>query len=371
MNITIDLRSLHTKEFSGVEYFSEQVIQHLLQLDKQNQYLLFYNGYKKKTFDQFHFVNGKYKQTRIPNRLLNLSFKFLGWPKIENLTNNNHVLLLPNPTMVSIHSVTKLILVVHDLSPVLMPEMYTLKSQLWHKMINIPKLAKRANRILAVSEYTKQTLVSEFGISPEKISVGLLGIDSNRYRYNQSIGNLRNIRNVYGLPGEFILFIGTLEPRKNLSRLIKAYEALDTEASLVIAGKKGWRYAEVMQLIESSPKRKQIVYLGYISEEHKPGLIKLAKVFAWPSLYEGFGLPVLEAMAVGTPVLTSNVTSLPEVVGDSAITVNPYNITEITQGLNVLLNDSAVRENYIAKGLERSQKFNWDKTAQVLHSLLA
>lgn len=371
MNITIDLRSLHTSEFSGVEYFSEQVIQHLLQLDRQNQYLLFYNGFRRKTFDQFHFVNGKLKQTRLPNRLLNLSFKFLGWPKLESLTNGNDVVLLPNPTMVRLRSITKLVLVVHDLSPVLMPELYTWKSQLWHKMINIPSLAKRANKILAVSEYTKQTLVSEFGIHPEKISVGLLGIDRDRYRYNLPIGMLRHIRNTYNLPGEFILFIGTLEPRKNLARLIKAFEAVETEASLVIAGKLGWRYSEVMDLIDSSPKRRQITYLGYVPEEDKPGLIKLSKVFAWPSLYEGFGLPVLEAMAVGTPVLTSNVTSLPEVVGDSALTVNPYNTADIAAGLEILLTDQAVRENNIAKGLHRSQQFDWSKTARSLHQLLS
>lgn len=370
MNITVDLRSLHTKEFSGVEYFAEQVIQNLLQLDKQNQYLLFYNGFKKKTFDQFHFVNGQFKQTRIPNRLLNFSFKFLGWPKLESLTNGNDIVLLPNPTMVRLRSITKLVLVIHDLSPLVMPEMYTWKSQLWHRMINIPKLVKRANKILAVSEFTKQTLIEQFGIAPEKIAVGLLGIDHGRYRFNQPIETLRHIRNIYNLPGEFILFIGTLEPRKNLSRLIKAFEALDTEASLVIVGKKGWRYSEALELIETSPKKHQIIYLGYVPEEHKPGLIKLAKVFAWPSLYEGFGLPVLESMAVGTPVLTSNVTSLPEVVGDSALMVNPYNIAEITAGIQTLLTDQPTRETYITKGLERSKQFKWESTAEVLHKLL-
>lgn len=370
MNITIDLRSLHTSEFSGVEYFSAQVIEQLLQLDKENHYLLYYNAFSKKSFDRFHFVNGKYKQTRIPNRLLNLAFKFLRWPKLETLTNNNGVVLMPNPNMIRLRSTTKLVLVIHDLSPVLMPEMYSWKAQIWHKLINIPALAKRADKIFAVSEYTKQSLVKEFGINPDKISVGLLGIDHQRYNSNISLGAQRNIRNVYNLPGEFILFLGTLEPRKNLVRLIKAFESLQSEETLVIAGKLGWRYNEVMSLIQSSPKRKQIMYLGYIPEEDKPALIKLAKVFAWPSLYEGFGLPVLEAMAVGIPVITSNVTSLPEVVGDSALTVNPYNISEIADGLKVLLTDNATRENYIQKGLNRSKEFSWQKTADVLYNLV-
>ncbi len=370
MNITIDLRSLHTKEFSGVEYFSAQVIEQLLQIDKHNHYLLFYNGFQKKSFDQFHFVNGKFKQTRIPNRFLNLSYKFLRWPKLESLTNGNNVVLFPNPSMVRLRSTTKLVLVVHDLSPVLMPEMYSWKDQIWHKMINIPALCKRADKILAVSEYTKQSLIKEFGISPDKISVGLLGIDHHRYNHNLSVSGMRHVRNKYNLPGEFILFLGTLEPRKNLSRLIKAFESLQSDQTLVIAGKLGWKYSEVMKMIHTSPKRKQIQYIGYINEEDKPALIKLARVFAWPSLYEGFGLPVLEAMAVGTPVLTSNVTSLPEVVGDSAMIVNPYNVSEIANGLRILLDNEEVRENYIRKGIERSQNFDWSKTAQVLYKLL-
>ncbi len=370
MNITIDLRSLHTSEFSGVEYSSVQIIEQLLELDKHNHYLLFYNGFQKKSFDQFHFVNGKFKQTRIPNRFLNLSYKFLHWPKLESLTNGNQIVLLPNPSMVRLRSTTKLILVVHDLSPVLMPQMYSWKDQLWHKLINIPALCKRADKILAVSEYTKQSLIKEFGISPDKIQVGLLGIDHDRYHSDLPIGLLRRVRNIYNLPGEFILFVGTLEPRKNLPALIKAFEALKSDQTLVIAGKLGWRYSEVMKMIENSPKRKQIIYLGYIPEEHKPALIKLARVFAWPSLYEGFGLPVLEAMAVGTPVLTSSVTSLPEVVGDSALTVSPYNVSEIARGLEVLLTDQAVRDNYIQKGLERSKNFTWQHTAQVLYNLL-
>lgn len=370
MNITIDLRSLHTQEFSGVEHFSVQVIEQLLRVDKTNHYLLYYNGFKPKAFTQFHFVNGKYKQTRIPNRLLNLGFKFLRWPKFESLTNYNNVVLMPNPNMIRLRSTTKLVLVIHDLSPVLMPEMYTWKAQLWARVINIPALCKRADKILAVSEYTKQTLITEFGIEPDRIAVGLLGIDQERYQPELSISKLRAVRNNYNLPGEFILSIGTLEPRKNLARLIKAFEGLEGEQSLVIAGKLGWRYSEAMELIRSSPKRKQIIYLGYIPEEDKPALIKLAQVFAWPSLYEGFGLPVLEAMAVGTPVLTSNVTSLPEVAGDSALLVNPYNFAEITEGLKLLLTDTATRESYIQKGLLRSKEFSWLNTAEVLKKLL-
>lgn len=370
MKIAIDLRSLHAKNYSGVEHFAVQAIENLLALDKDNQYLLFYNGARQKTFEQFHFLNVKYKQTRIPNRLLNFGFKFLKWPKIESLMDDSGTILMPNPNMVALRSTTKLVLVIHDLSPVFMPEMYSFKAQLWHRLINVKRLCERADKILAVSEYTKQALVNDLGIQPDKIKTGLLGIDHHRYHSDLEPSKLRLVRNIYGLPGKFILFIGTLEPRKNLTRLLEAFEQIDSDYHLVIAGKKGWRYSEAMELMASSKKKGFIHYLGYVPEEDKPALLKLAKVFAWPSMYEGFGLPVLEAMAVGTPVLTSNVTSLPEVVGNSAVMVNPYSIEEIRSGLEMLINQPSVSVRYSQLGLSRAKQFTWSRTAEVLKELL-
>jgi len=370
MRIIVDIRSLHTKELSGVEYFTTQVLEQLFAIDKDNQYTLYYNAFKKKQFDQFHFINVVLKQTRIPNRLLNFVFKFFKYPTIESLAGEGRVLLMPNPNMVVVRSTTKFVLVVHDLSPILMPEMYSLKAQMWHKFINIPKLVKRAAKILAVSDFTKQTLIDKLGIEPNKIVSAPLAVDHERFNKNLDIVKLRSVRNRYGLPGEFILFLGTIEPRKNLGRLISAFEQLSGNTHLVIGGKLGWKYSEVLRQIEQSKKRSMIHYINYVSEEDKPYLIKLASVFAWPSLYEGFGLPPLEAAAVGTPVLTSNVTSLPEVMGESALLVNPYNIEEITRGLDTLLTQEIVRDKLIKRGFDRASKFSWDKTAEKLKSLL-
>ena len=370
MKIAIDLRGLQGKEPSGVGYFTLQVVERLLERDKYNKYLLYYNAFQKKVFNQFHFVNVEYKQTRIPNRILNFCFKFLGYPKFESLTGETNVVFMPNPNMISLRNTTKLVLVVHDLSPLFMPEMYSWKSRLWHWLINIPALCKRADKILAVSNFTKQTLVEKVNINHEKITVGLLGVDHERYNPNLEENKLRYVRNVYGLPGQFICFIATLEPRKNLDRLIEAFEQLDYDGSLVVIGKLGWKYGKVLERMHTSSKAKKIIYLGYVSEPDKPYVIKLSDVFAWPSLYEGFGLPVLEAMAVGVPVLTSNVTSLPEVVGESALTVNPYQIADIKNGLQQLLDQTNLRELYIKNGLERAKQFNWDTTAETLGNLL-
>jgi glycosyltransferase involved in cell wall biosynthesis len=166
------------------------------------------------------------------------------------------------------------------------------------------------------------------------------------------------------LPGEYVLFLATLEPRKNLEGLITAWERMENELPLVIAGKPGWKYNQIFRLAARSKRRNQIQFLGFVDEADKPYIMKLASVMAFPSFYEGFGLPVIESLAVGTPVVTSSVTSLPEVTGDAAFLVNPYNTDEITLALDELLSSDSLRNQLVAKGLERAKTFTWQKTAE-------
>ncbi|HEX3099445.1 MAG TPA: glycosyltransferase family 1 protein [Patescibacteria group bacterium] len=369
-DIAVDLRSLHTAEFSGVESFAVNVLEQLLAADTDNIYHLFYNGFTKKQFEYFHFVNAEYKQTRIPNRLLNLSLKLFGYPKLEKLIGQCNVLFMPNWNMLAVGPNTKVVLTVHDLSPQLLPQYYNLKARAWHWFINIPKLIKRADKLIAVSEFTKLSLVEKLHIAPDKITVAPLGVDHENFHANLKVDRLREVRNHYNLPGDFVLFVGTVEPRKNLARLVEAMEQLNEPIALVIAGRLGWKYSALLKQIEQSPKRRSIILLGYVPEADKPYLMKLARVFAYPSMYEGFGLPVLEAMAVGTPVLTSNVSSLPEVAGDAALLINPYNSTEIAEGIKRLHLDKPLREHYITKGLERSKQFTWEKCASIVKSVI-
>ncbi len=370
MKIAVDLRSLHASEFSGVESYAANVLERLLRLDHKNNYTLFYNGFSRKKFDYFHFINAKYKQTRIPNRLLNLFLKIFGSPKLESLIGECDVLFMPNWNLAKLRSTTKLILTVHDLSPIAVPELFNIKARLWHKFIGIRSLIKRADVIVAISEYTKSALIDVLKVPESKIHVASLGIDQESYHPELAVSILRDVRNRYSLPADYIFYVGTIEPRKNLNRVIEAFEKIDGPESLLIAGKWGWKYSSLMDRIRNSPKRSKIHLLGYVPEGDKPYIMKLARVFVWPSLYEGFGLPALEAMAVGTPVLTSNVTSLPEVVGDSALMVNPYNVDDIAKGLEILLRDEHVRSLYTVKGIERAREFTWDKTAARIHEII-
>jgi glycosyltransferase involved in cell wall biosynthesis len=364
--IAVDLRSLHSTQFSGVESYTVHVLEQLLGNDRKNIYRLFYNGYSQKKFEYFHFINAEFVQTRIPNRLLNISLKLFGYPKIEKLAGDSDAFFMPNWNMLSVNSITKVILTVHDLSPLILPEYYNFKDRVWHWFINIPKLINRANKIIAVSEYTKHSLIDKLKISPDKILVAPLGVDHENYHSDLNVDRLRDVRNRYSLPGDFVLYLGTIEPRKNIQRLIEAFEQVNEPIHLVLAGRLGWKYNAILKQIQNSPKRRFIKLLGYVDEEDKPYIMKLARVFAWPSLYEGFGLPVLEAMAVGTPVLTSNVSSLPEVADDAAILVNPYNVSDIAKGIIDLHTDLNLRKIYIDKGLERSKIFTWEKCAEIV-----
>lgn len=363
MKIAIDLRSLSSGTVSGVENYCMNLVESLLLLDRQNQYLLFYNSIRAKQLPDFHYVNSTIKQSRIPSKILNLAFKF-NLTQIEKFTGECDWLFMPNLNQFNIGPNTKLAITVHDLSPVVTPEFYNLKRKIWHKFLNYKKAFERANTLFAVSEYTKDDLIRIFNISAKKIKVVSPGI--NRAAFNQGIliNNQRLVRNLYGLPGDFILFLNTIEPRKNLAGVISAFEKIKSPASLVIAGRLGWKYKKDFKLIESSKKSAKIKYIGYVSEEHKPALIKMAKILVYPSFYEGFGFQPLEAMAVGTPVVVSYLTSLPEMAGGAGLLVDPYNSNSLASAIDQILTNEKLRELLIQKGFAQAEKFNWQKTAE-------
>jgi glycosyltransferase involved in cell wall biosynthesis len=371
MKIAIDLRSLHTGKISGVENYIINAVEHLLRIDKENTYALFYNGFQRKKFDELRFMNSTFIEKRIPNKLLNLSLKFLQWPKFEQFIGEFDTLFLPNFNYFALSKKTPLAVTVHDLSPVLFPEYYSLKRRLWHWFIHIERVSKRANALFAVSEFTKHDLVERFRIDPNKIRVIYPGINHQLFHHQLKIEELRAIRNKYDLPGDFMLFLNTIEPRKNILRIIEAFEMLDKPVTLIIGGKAGWKYGAIFERIRRSRRRRLIRYIGYIPEADKPAMIKLARLVVAPSLYEGFGFPALEGLAVGTLVLTSNITSLPEVVGDAALMVDPYSAVDIACGMRELLYNESLRTMLVERGLLRAKQFTWEKTAKQLLEGLA
>ncbi len=363
MTIAIDLRSIQRGTFSGVENYTLSLLERMIREDKQNKYVLFYNGLSPKQAEDLRFLNTSVVARRIPNKLLALSTTFARKPDFAGLIGKFDCLFMPNINHVVLGAGKRLVVTVHDLSPVVLPEYYNIRRRLWHSSVGFRRTLTRADHIIAVSEYTKQELISVLGLPAAKITVVYQGVDAKRFTPQIDVSVLRDVRNRYGLPGEFILYCGTLEPRKNVEGLLAAWESMEQQLPLVIAGKPGWKYQSIFARARKSKRAKQIQFLGFVEEADKPALYKLARVFAFPSLYEGFGLPVLEAMAVGTPVVTSSVTSLPEVCGSAAVLVNPYDHAEIARALDVVVQDATLRERLSAAGIAQASNFSWDKTA--------
>jgi glycosyltransferase involved in cell wall biosynthesis len=364
MTIAVDLRSIQRGTFSGVENYTLSLLERMIQSDRENKYVLFYNGLQPVQTEELRFLNTSVVARRIPNKLLAAGTTFLHKPDFAKLIGSFDTLFLPNINHVVLGPGKKLVVTVHDLSPVVLPEHYDIKRRLWHWSVGFKRTLERADKIIAVSEYTKQEIIKVLGIDASKITVVYQGVDHSRFRPNLEVSKLRDARNRYGLPGDFVLYVATLEPRKNVEGLLAAWERMQHELPLVIAGKPGWKYRRIFKQARKSKRHREIQFLGFVDEVDKPYLLKLARVLAFPSFYEGFGLPVLEAMAVGTPVVTSSVTSLPEVAGDAALLVNPYNTEELTVALDALASEEKLREQLIAKGLERAKQFTWEKTAR-------
>ncbi len=370
MNIVVDLRSLHSKEYSGVENYIINVLEHLIPLDRSNTYTLFYTGFSRRSFGQLHFVNSRLVARRIPNRLLNLSLKLTRQPTFERLVGDFDLLFLPNLNQFSISPKTKLAVTVHDLSPFVFPELYNFKGRLWHKLLNVRRTLERATVICPVSQFTKDEIVRLFEIPSEKIRVVHPGIDHKLFHPDLAVEQLRDVRNRYNLPGDFILFLNTIEPRKNLSGVISAMERLPRPTHLVIAGKRGWKYRSILDSIERSPRARYISYLDYVSAADKPFIMKLARALIYPSFYEGFGFQPLEAMALAVPVIASQVASLPEVLSQAALLVNPHDSSDLARAIEDVLGDDELREKLIQRGLERAKQFSWERTAKDFKAVL-
>ncbi len=256
---------------------------------------------------------------------------------------------------------------IYDLSFLVHPEFHV-DANVQHCLAGTRAALERADAILAISEHTRRDLIDRLGARPERIVVTPLAHDPTYRRRHRHPRGVASVQRRYDLPERFVLFVGTLEPRKNLMRLVQAYaslsDSLRRDVSLVIAGGPGWLSESLRREVVNGDWLTGVRFIGYVRDEDMASLYSLATVFAYPSLYEGFGLPVLEAMACGVPVLTSNISSLPEVAGGAAVLVTPTDVDAIADGLTQLLDDPALAAKLVARGLEWSTNFSWDRCAR-------
>ena len=351
MRIAIDIRHINANP-AGVGIYTKEIVTELIASNTNHELILFSVGKRREIPE---FVSGHVRRVHIslPNKLVN-RLLHLGLISLDRLVNTN-IDRWFFPNLHYIRTEVPYVITAHDLSFILFPECYSRKMQLWHKMVRAKKLFQHARAIIAPSLRTKNDLIKLLSVDPEKISIVPHGVStSNTFSENQY--------------GKYLLQIGTIEPRKNHVGSILAYEqyrdSTGDNAKLIIVGKLGWKIESVINAMKQSKYSKDILWLNYVSEQEKWSLIKHAQCLLFPSLYEGFGFPVLEAMTVGTPVVTSHTGSISELVGDAAILVDPFNTHDIASGIFQLLSSGELQERLVQAGKKRSQSFSWKSAAE-------
>lgn len=346
MRIGIDASRAFGKERTGTENYSYEIITRLLKLPetKEHEWIL----YTKENI-------------KLPYLWTQIGLAFKTW------TDNLDVLWVPAHTLPVFRKPgIKTVITIHGIEYEWLPA-YENWLQRWYLPLSTKYACWAADKIIAVSEFTKKQLVERLKADTNKITIIHEGISST------SLSNLPpklGGRSKWGvLPGKYILFIGTIQPRKNLVRLIQAFSTFYYLLSikLVIAGKLGWNYQEVL---DEAKKNKNVIITGYISDMERDSLLRHALVYVQPSITEGFGLPVLEAMKAGVPVVSSNGGALPEIVGDAGLLFDPLDQLDILDKLDQILSNPKLRKSLIAKGRLRAKEFSWDKAARQTYNIL-
>ncbi len=366
MRIVFDGRCFFGKK-SGVGFYALNILKNLLEIDPADRYTLFY-GMALKPYrgllPEFSEQNIDSILFRLPGRIFDFLIDRFPSVPIDALIKDYDVFHCPSFLPPPLKGET--VITVHDMAHRLHPEFST-SSINRPLMRHLPRVVREAAKIIAVSENTKKDLVDALDVDPDKIVVIYEAADTS-FKPIADETAIKAAKERYGINGEYIAFFGNIEPRKNLSRLIRSYVAAKQAAvfphKLVIAGQQGWKYDDVFATAQELGTGGDIIFTGYIEDDDRPLLMNGARAVVYPSLYEGFGLPPLEAMACGTPVVTSNVASLPEVVGDAALMVDPLDEQALAKAIGDVLTDSALADRLIAAGLKRAKMFSWEKAAR-------
>ncbi len=364
MKIGIDVRVLLDKNYSGVASFTYNLLKNIIKKDERDAYYFFYNSFKKAKLPSF-IPESKIISTRYPNKIFNYFLqKRLSYPRLDKIVGDVDVFYLPHINFSSFSSKSRNIITIHDLSFLRYPDFFSSRKNFWHQAINIKKNIKKFNKIIAVSHNTKNDIIELLGVSPDKIEVIYPGLPEFQF---SKVFSSNYLEEKYNINRDYILYLGTIEPRKNISGLISAYNLLRDNGHnflLVLAGAWGWKTAEIRKEWQKSPYKDDIRFISYVDDEVKPLLYEKARAFVYPSFYEGFGFPPLEAMSFSLPVVASNTSSLPEVLGDGALLVNPDKPQEIYSAMKNVLIDEDLRHSLIKRGQARVAEFSWEKTSQ-------
>lgn len=373
MKIVFDAKSVgDTSKNSGVVNYARNLINELKKAEPKNDYSFYFNAFKanevKRAEENIRRLDPKteYRFSRIPSKLLRIFFRLFGTTlfPIEFVLGKLDVLHLLAPVVELPKTYTgKTVMTVHDLTFIKHPQYHP------EVVINLvkvfPKLAQKVDFIIADSQATKNDLVAHTGVSEKKVTVVYLAADEKFRPLGKN--KVLEVIEKYKLSNPYIMFVGSFEPRKNIVGLIQAFSLVKQKIKtldLVLVGRKGWLFEPILKEIKNSPCQDSIRWLDKVGDGDLPALLNGTAVFAYPSFYEGFGLPILEAMSCGVPVVCSNSSSMPEVGGDAAYYVNPDSIEDIAKGILTVINDSKLQRQMIQRGLTRAKNFSWEKTAK-------
>ncbi len=368
MHIGIDAHAIGAQQ-GGNETYIRNLLKALAEVDDANRYTIYLanaqaavawrNGFAKQ------HPNFAIRQIPQPTPLVRVPV-FLAYELRRRSVDVLHVQYTAPPFCPA-----PVLATIHDLAFEHLPETFTRRGAFQLKL-TVRRTAERAARIATVSEYSRQDLLRTYGLLPEKVAVTYNGLEAHFTAERQSADEAAHNKQRFGITRDYILAVGSLQPRKNLVRLIRSYARLRNEQpdfnhQLVIVGRKLWLHHEIFAEAAQALKPRwanDVILTGYVADEDLPPLYRNASIFVYPSLFEGFGLPPLEAMACGTPVVTSNNSSLPEIMGDAALLIDPYDETALAQAILRAVNDEALRTRLRAAGLTRAGQFTWRAAAE-------
>lgn len=364
MKIGIDLHMVNDF-MQGSRTYTYNLTRSLIELDSENDYFLYFTEIPKFHADFFAKPNVHIRRIVPKNRLVRLPISFpvkLAFDKIDLF----HCQYMAPPVMTTPYVVT-----LHDILHESHPEHFPTLLRFFMSMC-YPFCARRATHVFTVSEYSKSEIIERYRIPEEKISVTYDGVSEEFHKIDDREMIRRGCLK-YGISSDYLLFVGRLEPRKNIAGLIRAYHMLRQSNAirqkLVIAGMKDFMYEPLFATVKRLGLEEDVIFTGRVEQEDLPLVYNGADLFVYPSFAEGFGLPPLEAMACGVPVIASNTTSLPEVVGNAGILVNPYDLKALSEAMRGVLTNPQLSSQLERRGQDRVKKFTWQKTSQVVMSV--
>ena len=369
MKIAINTRFLLKDKIEGIGRVTYELLKRMVALHPEDEFIFFFD----RPYDESFIFGNNVKGVVLspPARHATLIYMWFQWSIPRALHKYQPDVFFSPDNFMTLKTDIRKVIVVHDISHFHYPEQVSFFNKILYQKLTAP-MVHNADRIISVSEYTKKDIIKAYGVASEKIKVALNGCDEN---FQPIAGeSIRAIQEEYANGHAYCLYVGAIHPRKNVHMLIAAFDQFKTkegsDLELLIVGRYAWQTGPVKTAYEKARFKENIHFLGRVEDVELYRIMAAAKMMIYLSLFEGFGLPILEAMQCDVPVICSNVTSLPEVAGDAGILVDPTDIDAISKAILLLDKSEAERQGLIEKGRKQRQKFSWDKAAEIVYESL-